>query len=282
MRHLLVGALVLVAGCAPARPPALPATPAPTSAEAAALYLDVALIEVPPGDPFVNDGLWQLGDEQCVALDVKPALEENGLRVCQVGGLLPERLQALLGAKRSCPSPRRLRAELDQPTPVQVGPRRPRVAFHLRAGAADRDVALTDARCVLEVVPSPGEDGALRLRILPRIQHGQARRVPRVERDAGGALRWSMEAREAIEDFTELSWEVPVGAGEYVVVGARVDRENTLGPALFLSDDEGEPRQRLLVMRLTQRGGEAPLARSPRQAPLALQAGWGQARGTSR
>jgi hypothetical protein len=258
MRHLLVGAAVLLAGCAPTRPPAGPAPPAPRAAapeEAEALYLDVALIEVRPGDPFVNEGLWQLGDEQCVALDVKPALEENGLRVCQVGGLLPERLQALLSARRSCPSPRRLRAELDQPTPVQIGPKHPRLAFRVRAGGAEREVKLADARCVFEVVPSLGEDGTPRLRVLPRIQHGQPRRLPRVERETGGSLRWSMEAREPIEDFPELRWDVPAGPGEYLVVGARADREGTFGPALFLGEEGGEPRQRMLVMRLTGRGG---------------------------
>jgi hypothetical protein len=288
MRHWLVGAAVLLAGagCGPTRPPAPPAPPAPRAAapaEGERMYLDVAMIEVPPGDWFVNEGLWELGDEQCVALDVKPVLEENGLRVCQIGGLLPERLQALLSARRSCPSPRRLRAEADLPTPVQVGPRRERIDFRVLAGGGEREVKLIGARCVLEVVPAPAEDGGLALRFQPRIQHGQVRRTPRVDRDASGALSWSMEAREPVEDFPELRWAVPAGASEYVVIGARLDRENTIGPALFLADEDGPPRQRLLVLRLARQGGETPPDGALRRAPpVALQAGWGQARDASR
>src|SRR5947209_5530834 len=75
------------------------------------VYLDVALVGQPAGDDFLERGVWEAGDEQGVDLETKPALEENGLRVCQVGGLLPARLQALLSSQRSCPDPRRLRAE---------------------------------------------------------------------------------------------------------------------------------------------------------------------------
>ena len=81
------------------------------------VYLDVALIDQPRGDRFLNEELWELGDEQGVNLDVKPLLEENGLRICQIGGLLPAQLQALLASPRSCPDPRRFAPSRARPQP---------------------------------------------------------------------------------------------------------------------------------------------------------------------
>src|SRR5947199_266853 len=60
------------------------------------VQIDVALVERPPGDRYVNGELWQLADEQGVTLERKAVLEENGFRVGQVGGLPPAGLQALL------------------------------------------------------------------------------------------------------------------------------------------------------------------------------------------
>lgn len=276
MRRFLVGALVVgaAAGCGLTRPaPPAAAAASRVAADADVLYLDVALIEVPPGDPFVTHELWELGDEQGVALDTKPLLEDNGLRVCQVGGLLPERLQALLSSRRSCPSPRRLRAEPGQPTPVQVGPRRGRCAFRFRGAGGDRAVDVADARGLLEVVPSWQDDGSLRLRFAPRLAHGQARAVPEVDRDPAGALRWAMQAREAVEDFPELRWELLLRPNEYVAVGARDGGDGTLGEALFAHDEDDPPRQRLLVLRATRAGGAAPPGSLQQAPPVALRAG---------
>ena len=58
------------------------------------VYLDVALIERPAGDDFLDREVWDSSDEQGVGLEVKPILEENGLRIGQFG-LLPDRLQTL-------------------------------------------------------------------------------------------------------------------------------------------------------------------------------------------
>ena len=74
------------------------------------VYLDVAIIEQTFGDAFLNRELWSETDEeaihvegeQVVGLERKTALEQNGFRVGQVGGLLPSKLQDLLTSPRCC------------------------------------------------------------------------------------------------------------------------------------------------------------------------------------
>src|SRR5262249_48061548 len=87
----------------------------PTGADG--VQLQGAVVERPLGDRFLNFELWELGDEQGVNLERKPVLEENGFRVCQIGGLPPAGLQALLTSPRSCPDPRLVRGRAGEPAP---------------------------------------------------------------------------------------------------------------------------------------------------------------------
>lgn len=285
MRQWMAVVLALasgVAGCCfqGTAPEGLPASDARRAAEAPAghtIVVDMAFLERPASDEFLNQGLWDLGNEQCIDLDTKPLLEENGLRVGQIGGMLPPRLQALLKSPRSCPDPRRLRADLDNPTPIQVGAPRARLVFEARHHGQGRTVELSDATCFFEVIPTVDPEGGIRLRFTPRVRHGKAQAEPRVARDAGGVLRWAVEVKEPIEDFPQLGWELPVTSDEYVLIGPRLDRPGTLGTAYFLAADGGT--QKLLVLRaskLSSREVDETLTQSP---PLALQATW-MARGS--
>lgn len=292
MRHWHAVGLVLIAGalggCAVTAPlsPGRPVADARTGAETAdapdVVFLDVALVERPTGDRFLNHELWESGDEQGVPLEAKPALEDNGLRVGQIGGLLPPRLQGLLGSKQSCPDPRRLRAVAEQPTPVLVSAGRPRCRFRFVQHDGERTVDVTRAFCFFEVTPTVEKDGRVRLRFAPRIRHGDPRLETHVVREADGSLRWAVEPREAVEDLTPLAWDLTVTPEEYVLVGARLDCPDTLGPAYFLPDGVPGGVQKLLVLRATRLGGGTPedgkLEQTP---PLALQASW-TPRGVSR
>jgi hypothetical protein len=238
------------------------------------VVLDVALIERPGGDAFLDRELWDLGNEQGVGLETKPTLEENGLRVAQIGGLLPARLQALLTSPRSCPEPmRRLRAGADQGTVVQVGPERARLRFQAREGGL-RAIDLADAVCFFEVSATPEGDRRVRLRFTPQVRHGKAEIKPRVARDPEGTLRWAVEAREPVEEFPALGWELTVGPDEYVLIGPARDRADTLGAAYFLAPSEKGPVQKLLVLRASLLADQ-PLGEPLRGVPpLALQASW--------
>src|SRR5438105_15292900 len=65
------------------------------------VQLEVAVLERPLGDHYINQDLWDVADEQVVAVERKAALEDNGFRIGQVGGLVPAELPALLTSDRS-------------------------------------------------------------------------------------------------------------------------------------------------------------------------------------
>ncbi len=69
------------------------------------VLLEVAILERPIGDPYINKELWQNTDEMIVDLDRKAAVEDNGFRVGQIVGMTPGKLQDLLKSKRYCGNP---------------------------------------------------------------------------------------------------------------------------------------------------------------------------------
>jgi hypothetical protein len=121
------------------------------------------------------------------------------------------------------------------------------------------------------------------LRFTPRIRHGNAQIKPRVEKDPDGPLRWSMEAKEEVEDFPDLHWDCTIGPNEFIVLGTQPARPDTLGRSFFVPEGELATKQWLLVLRpsrvLIGLPFDESLARTP---PLAMQAAWTTARGSAK
>lgn len=240
------------------------------------VQIDVAVIERPLGDRYLNGELWQLADEQGVTLERKAVLEENGFRVGQVGGLLPAGLQGLLTSPRSCPDPHRLSVRAGNPTAVTLGPVWRACRFEVRQGAAAAAVELADAQCLLEIVPTLTDDGRTTLRFTPHIRHGRPLMVPRPTQGPDGYRRWECVSRQAEEAYTLLSWELTVAPNEYVVVGTHLNKRNSLAQCCFI--DAGV--QRLLVLRTGRALPALPADEDfVRVPPIALQAAMCTARG---
>lgn len=240
------------------------------------VQIDVAVVERPAGDRYLNGELWQLADEQGVTLERKAVLEENGFRVGLVGGLPPAGLQALLTSPRSCPDPHRLSVRAGNPTAVTLGPVWKACRFEVRQGAEAAAVELADAQCLLEVVPTLSDDGRTVLRFTPHVRHGPPRMVPYATQGPEGWRRWECLARQAEEGYAVLSWELTVAPNEYVVVGTHLNKPDTLARRCFTE----EGTQRLLVLRTGRAQPAAPADEDfVRVPPLALRAGWCTARG---
>jgi hypothetical protein len=251
-----------------------------------AVQMDVALLERPFGDHYLNEQLWEVADEQVVALESRARLEDNGFRIGQIGGITPAELQGLLTSERSCVNPRRLSTLAGRPSKLVLGPELAVCRFQVARGSAAVPVSLEKAECSLEVVPSLTADGRTRLRFVPQILHGEIHLLPRPAADLSG---WILKEERATERYQQLAWEVALAPGEYVLIGGRYDRPKTLGQQCFLRSDEPTPVQRLLVIRTTRSGKEAepvaPLAfdeRFPLLPTLACRAAWTTARGSSR
>jgi hypothetical protein len=293
MRHLqavvLAMAAAVMGGCATDKDgrgqslARLQSEPTETSSAGDIIYLDVALVEQAYGDRFLNRDLWEIGDEQGVNLELKPLLEQNGLRICQIGGLMPPRLHSLIVSPLSCPQPRRLRGEPDKAMVVALGPARSRAVFQLAGPAGARKWDLDEAHCQLEVVPTLEDGRRIRLRFTPQVRHGKARSMPRVEKDPDGPLRWAMDAREPVEEFPQLRWECVIEPNEFVVVGAHLDHPGTMGPCFFLPEGTPARQQWLLVLRASHVMLGPPKDESlTRVPPIAMQAAWFNARGSER
>jgi hypothetical protein len=263
--------------------------PFQSAGEQDVVQMDVALIEVPAGDRFLNSELWQFVDEQVVPLETKAVLEDNGFRVGEVGAKPPQELLELLTQKRTNPSPHRLALRAGKEgRPLELGPLRARVVFRLSQGEPSVPIELEQAQCSLLVMPALGENGQTKLTFTPQVQHAGKGLMP--WRPSAGRSGWALQLQQPTEAYPALGWEVSLAPGEFLVVGARYDRPDTLGHQAFVRPDEPVPVQRLLMIRTERPGlgfdfrpssagaeGNTP----SRPPPLALQASWSSVRGVS-
>jgi len=242
------------------------------------IQLDVALLERPIGDAFLDRELWKYTDEQTVALDRKAVLDDNGFRVGQIVGMPPGKLQALLSSERSCINPRRQMLPPGRATVQVLGPTLPHAEFQVSENGQTVEIALEQAQFVLEVTPTLAGDGKTRLRFAPKVQYGE--KVPELHPAADGS-DWAFEISRPCRQFPAVTWEVCIAPNEFLVVGAGSDQPDSFGYHAFIQHDATAQVQRLLVIRTnrsadTQTATLEDLARhSP---PLAVQATMSAAR----
>jgi hypothetical protein len=231
------------------------ANPGPSGPDV--VQMEVDLIERPINDPYLNHGLWKLADEQRMDLDRKAALEENGFQVGQISGLLPPALLALLRSERSCANPRLIIFHAGDPKTLVLGPTLPSCPFQLVSNSQVEPVQLEQALCTLVVTATLAEDGRVHLRFTPQIKHGRSQVV---FRSAPTGKDYMMDLDRATETYSDLSWEITAAPHEYVVVGGRMDKPESLGHQCFIRQGETRGVQRLLAIRAGRplSGGATP------------------------
>jgi hypothetical protein len=256
--------LVSLAGCTtsgPARSTAwyttLPGFRGPTGPDV--VQLEWALIERPIGDRYLNVDLWALANEQIIPLERKDVLENNGLRIAQVGGLLPADFQELLRSERSNPNPRRRQVRQGRGTTLPTGPMRAHCDLHppVLPGvtvSSETQTQLTNALLSLAVTPTLISD-KVRLSFTPQVQHGEAKAVIEPAEDGSG---WTAGEQFTMEKHGQLSWDVTLAPDEYLLVGCWYASQGTFGKECFVRVDEPRPVQRLLVIRASRQVTEAP------------------------
>jgi len=239
------------------------------------VVLDVAVVEQPPADPFIDQDLWSAADEQAIALDRKAALDDNGFRVAVVGGLIPGKLTALLATERSTPEePHRITMRSGNTKHLTVGPTKPEATYSLRIDGETRPVKLTAAQFGFAVVPARTPDGRIRLTFTPQAAHGgRSFFVQPAEGDG-----WSIAGSRPVEKYTDLSFEITITPHEYVLIGSKYDCKDTFGHTFFIGPSGDRLVQRLLVIRGRPQG-EPPVdfdwatgARPVSGTPLAYRA----------
>jgi hypothetical protein len=240
------------------------------------IRLDVALLERPAGDPFLDRELWNYTDEQTVPLEQKAALDDNGFRVGQLVGMPNSKLLALLTSERSCINARTRLVPPGRAARLLLGPTLPHTEFQVKENGQTTDVALDQAQFVVEVVPTPADNGKIRLRFAPKVQHGE--KVPEL-RPAADGFDWIFERSLPTKQFPTLTWDVSLAVDEFIVVGANSELPQSLGDRAFIQLDRSRLVQRLLVLVLRSNGSGGnevatleDLARRSHGPPLAEQA----------
>jgi hypothetical protein len=260
----LLAAFVLasLAGCTtdgPARSTAwyttLPGFRGPTGPDV--VQLQWALIERPIGDRYLNEDLWALANEQVIPLERKDVLENNGLRIAQVGGLLPAEFQELLRSERSNPNPRRRQVRQGKATTLPAGP--VRAQCDLRAPvlpgvtlSSNAPGLLDDALLSFAITPTLANDKVF-LSFTPQVQHGNAKTIIQPAEDGSG---WTANEQVVTQKYGELSWDVTLAPDEYLLVGCWFASQRTYGKECFVRVDEPRPVQRLLVIRASRQVAE--------------------------
>jgi hypothetical protein len=236
------------------------------------VILDIAEIEQPPDDAYIDRDLWTALDEQVVGLEHKSAMDDNGLRAGVAGGLPPGKLQALLITDRSCPNPHRVTTRAGSTKLLPLGPVREEVAFDVKLNAETSAVKLTAAQFALSVTPQRTDDGRVRLTLLPQIQHGgRTLRLQPLDGD-----NWSFAGSKSVEKYSGLAFDVTLSPQDYLIIGTHYDHPSTLGYGMFVAPSGDKLVQKLLVIRARPQGESTlpdwTFAGGPRSQPLAVQA----------
>jgi hypothetical protein len=211
-----------------------------------AVQMEVAIIERPLGDAYLNKDLWSFTDEQVVDLEHKGALEDNGFRVGQVVGMTPAGLQSLLTSERACTNARRYLLGSGKSAAVTLGPTVPQSHFKVDQDGEPTDVSLDQAQFSLVVLPTLTPDGRTCLRFTPQVHYGEQLPDFQVAPDKSGYV---MEIKRPCKTYSSLGWEVTVAPNQYLVVGTRLEQPHKLGSQCFVEADGTAPVQRLLVIR---------------------------------
>jgi hypothetical protein len=222
------------------------------------VVIQMVLLERPLGDPFLNEEIWQSTDCQTVGPDRKAILDDNGIRVGQVVGMIPARLQAMLHSERYWAAHRMQIKAAGQATAMPLGQTLLECSFQLRTMDGGVDVLLEDGLCNLLIEPTLARDGRVKLKFTPQVLYGT--RGPEYQVDPSrGAFQ--LEFKRPSKTYPELAWEVTLAANQFLVIGSHFDPEadeaapQTLGGQFFIQENDRTFVQRLLVLR-TVRGAD--------------------------
>ena len=132
-------------------------------------------------------------------------------------------------------------------------------------------------RYCLDVTAQFLSDGKTKLTFTPKVEHGEPTLPFEAAPERG---EWAYRIEKACKKYPELSWDVTLGANQYFIVGARLERTRTFGTTAFTQFDGDRGVQRLLVIRNCRsittleahQNSIEELVRADKAPPLALQA----------
>lgn len=271
--------VILAGGCAGQTQTVRPANSwqsLKVGAEAGAdrVLLDVALLERPLDDEYLNEGIWASADEMVVAPELRELLAVNGYRVGVLVGAPPERLVHLLASERTCIDRRGKSVPSGANVTQPLGTGDDGAAGYLQVGKTRSALTFDRPRFGLELTPKVGERDVVRLTITPRYEDGdKTMNIKAVPEES----KWEMEIARPSRVVNELAFSVDLSANQLLIIGPRLEFEGSLGHHSFVHVKDEIATQRLLVLRHLRTPGpgtpsEAAVVEFPNNPPLAIQA----------
>lgn len=238
------------------------------------IFLESIILERPIGDPFLDQELWNavlpVGSPETRVL-----LSENGLRAGVLATQLPQKFQTLLKSETEAIHGRGLTFANRKEDVLPTSGPYAKCEFHLFGdlGGKRTSVSLQDARCGILVRPEATTDGRVKLFCEPQIQHGQKQEWFRPVSDITTLTRVE---EVPLARYTQLAFEAQLGSNEYLLIGWQAEQADTIGEVLFGVEASGQPRQRVLVIRVRQLKPNTPHDLPPipnRRPSIAAEAG---------
>jgi hypothetical protein len=240
--------------------------------------LEYAIIERSQGDPDLNVEIWKKADEQLLPYETQMLLEENGLRVGLLSGVVPAAFQKMLDNPGTITGRRNRFMQIAHSATIPLSHQPVKAEYQLRNKAGNPGTMLRLEKGIFSwnVTPSFAEEGKVRLHLFPEVQD--------LERKLWlppGAIS-SVWNERSDERYTALTWDVNLYPGDYLLIGTTSVRKNTLGSAAFLLEPGDTPKQRLVMFRARRNDAperalpETPPGRANAPLPLAYQAGAGK------
>jgi hypothetical protein len=210
--------------------------------------LHYIFLEADASDPKINENVWTSDvDEQCIALDTKAALGQNGIRLGKVGSRLPNSILELLEGDQKNETGRRHHASSGQLAKIELTEVLPVWnIFQVVDGQATGD-EIREAQGFLHVTPTITGQTGVALDVVPQIEFGprEQKRVPTA--DLGG---WQMRTERDAKKFPHLRSTVALSSGEYAIIGGMPDASGTIGHKMFTKEVDGRKKQLLLLVRV--------------------------------
>ncbi len=204
--------------------------------------LKIVIPEEPIDEINLDETLWSVVDEQVVGLEIRQALEANGLRIGIIDGSLPPEVEELLDTEadpevRVIPTVTSL--EDGQVMPIMCPDSGTMTEMETIILSRDQKVVGVDYQEPQGAfrVTSKRKDAGIELRIIPEIQHGPNKlrfeTIP--ETDPFEPLQFSQQLGQQQDSFRELATTLTVSPSQVVVIGAQLDRPGSLGNFLLTS-----------------------------------------------
>jgi hypothetical protein len=211
------------------------------------LVLTARLLDGPAGDAFLATDLWSAASKP-VTHETAALLARNGLRIGVLSGMAPAEFERRIRSDRLALDPRLQTTRPGQAKIVAVqGPlERCTYEVHPDLTADPVRLELDAVECGLSVLPTPADNGRVKLACELQVQHGDKQAWLRPTADGSGFVR---QDRKALETYPTLGFTVTLGPGDFLILGPTEDPTHTLGEAFFLTGLGDQVRRRVLVIQ---------------------------------